>query len=178
MDRLREEVRSIPIPLALLKCLKYSKENLKDVNIIGVFWFDSNKFFINTRKFASFIGRKSDTIKHNLAGHEFCCLKMKLGEKKRRLDELKVDPICPKSWVAREHTFFNSESKESDILNMKFISKKNVNNCFDTSFDTNYNIDFGDDDDYYNGDDLNDSYNDDDLNDSYNGGYFSFYEYL
>lgn len=123
MERLREEVRSKKILFALYQCLNVPKKPPIDVNVIGVFWFDNNKFFINLKIFADFIGKKVNTVKHNLADHGFRSLKMKLGEKMRRFNDLKIDPICPKSWVAREHNTFNSKCTESDIYKIKFNHK-------------------------------------------------------
>lgn len=139
MDRLREEVRSKQILLALYQCLNHTKETSNDANIIGVFWFDNNKFFINLKIFADFIGKKVDTIKHNLADHGFCTLKMKPGEKKGIFNKLKIDPICPNSWVVREHNTFNKNSEESDIFKIKFDHKsKSKKDSYSDLFFPNY----------------------------------------
>ena len=124
MESLREKVKNQKIIMALHICLNYTKKNHKDMEQIGTIWIDNNIFLINIHIFGRFIGKKPDTIKHNLNDHGFLPVSMQFKEKYKIFDKFNVNPCFIKSWVAKKHPIYCKSSTENTVNLLKFHHKK------------------------------------------------------
>lgn len=72
-------------------CLKYVDNHPESKKGIGVFWLDDRNIMINSKIFASFLHRKSNTVNRILRSHQFAYRKIKL-EMGQLINEELPDP--------------------------------------------------------------------------------------
>lgn len=157
MEKLRDLVQNQSITIALHNCLSYTSKNHQDMNHVGTIWVDENIFLFNVHIFANFIGKKADTIKHNLKDHGFLTVPMTIKEKYRKFEMLNTDPSFIKSWVARKHPYYCISSDEKVVHSFRFQHNKKSNISFQKEHNSIENIHFEDIECY------NDNCNDDDF---------------
>ena len=100
----------------LWHCLKYVENHPESKKEIGVFWFDEQNIMMNTKIFALFMNRKTNTINRNLRSHRFGYSKTKF-EMRQQLNEELPDL---KHWILRYCDEFNRSTTEKEAMSNKY----------------------------------------------------------
>lgn len=99
-------------------CLKYVDNHPESKKEIGVFWLDDRNIMINSKIFASFFHRKSNTVNRNLRSHQFAYRKIKIQMRLLINEELPN----PEHWILRYCDKFTRSTTEEEVIPNHYIN--------------------------------------------------------
>lgn len=110
----------------VLLCLNYVEEFPELASTIGCLWDSYSTFLINTAIFASFIGRKSNTINRYFRYHNFTKKKSSKEIRQKVPPKFNMDKLPDQTnWMQRSSKGFNQKTTEIEAIHWKFFDYKN-----------------------------------------------------
>lgn len=133
-------------------CLDYISEHPKDIGYVGIAWYDDSKFIINTKIFARFIKRKTNTINRNFRKNGFKCFRTNASMRQKKIGSITFNQLPDSNnWVIHMQNKLLSNSvlhndwkidkneiNENSEMSKKLINEDLLFNLNDESYGDDY----------------------------------------